>query len=215
MEKASLIYKYFPNLSEKQKQQFEALDDVYRDWNAKINLISRKDIDQLYGKHILHSLSIAKIVDFQPGTLVLDVGTGGGFPGIPLAILFPEVEFHLVDSIGKKIKVVEAVIGDLKLVNARAEKARAEQLEGVGSYEFVVSRAVTRLKELYRWVKPLISTVSHHDLPNGVISLKGGDLAEEIHEANLDTKVFDIQDFFPEEYFDTKKIVYARRGKKA
>ncbi|MGB5927080.1 MAG: 16S rRNA (guanine(527)-N(7))-methyltransferase RsmG, partial [Cyclobacteriaceae bacterium] len=141
MEKASLIYKYFPNLSEKQKQQFEALDELYRDWNAKINLVSRKDIDHLYGKHILHSLSIARIVDFQPGTLVLDVGTGGGFPGIPLAILYPEVEFHLVDSIGKKIKVVEAVISDLKLVNVRAEKIRAEQIEETGSYEFVVSRA--------------------------------------------------------------------------
>ncbi|MFA0963057.1 16S rRNA (guanine(527)-N(7))-methyltransferase RsmG [Roseivirga sp. BDSF3-8] len=214
MEKASLIYKYFPNLTEKQKAQFEALDDLYREWNTKINLISRKDIDHLYGKHVLHSLAIAKIVQFQPGTLILDVGTGGGFPGIPLAILFPEVEFHLVDSIGKKITVVEAVIEDLKLVNARAEKIRAEQIDGIGAYEFVVSRAVTRLKPLYSWVKPLISTVSHHDLPNGVISLKGGDLTDELHEANLSTRVWDIPDIFPEEYFDTKKIVYARRGKK-
>ena len=164
------IFQYFPNLSTEQQKQFEALDELYRFWNAQINVVSRKDIDMLYEHHVLHSLSIAKVLEFLPGETVLDVGTGGGFPGIPLAILFPEVNFHLVDSIGKKIKVVQGVAEALGLKNVQATHCRAEDIDG--EFEFIVSRAVTRLLPFYGWVKKKISPNSYHDLKNGLLFLK-------------------------------------------
>jgi len=202
----NLITKYFNNLSAKQIQQFEQLEDLYKDWNAQINVISRKDIDELYLKHVLHSLGIAKILSFKPNSKILDVGTGGGFPGIPLAIMSPKCTFHLVDSIGKKIKVVKAVAEELDLKNVTAEKIRAEQLEG--SYDFVVSRAVTRLKPFYQWVKNKINSDSFNDLPNGILYLKGGDLSEELKEAKKKYQLFDLREEFEEEFFDTKKVVF-------
>ncbi|UHG92556.1 16S rRNA (guanine(527)-N(7))-methyltransferase RsmG [Spirosoma oryzicola] len=201
-----LLLKYFPNLTTQQKEQFAALDGLYRDWNAKINVISRQDIDSLYEKHILHSLGIAKIVQFKPGTEILDVGTGGGFPGIPLAILFPMADFHLVDSIGKKIKVVEEVSGALGLTNIKAEQARVEQLNT--TYDFVVSRAVTRLKPFLGWVRYKIHKAGNNDRPNGVLYLKGGDLTEELAEVTDRYRVYDLSDYFVEPFFETKKVIY-------
>jgi 16S rRNA (guanine527-N7)-methyltransferase len=201
-----LIKKYFPNLTEKQYQQFEALGGLYTDWNSKINLISRTDIEHLYERHILHSLSIAKLITFKDFTTVLDVGTGGGFPGIPLAIMFPETEFHLVDSIGKKIKVVNAVAEATGLTNVKAEQARAEQIPD--SYDFVVSRAVTQLSEFIGWVKHKFNKSYQHDFKNGIFYLKGGDLTEELKAARTKHKVYEISDFFEEEFFESKKIVY-------
>ncbi|SOD90168.1 16S rRNA (guanine(527)-N(7))-methyltransferase RsmG [Spirosoma fluviale] len=201
-----LILKYFPNLTATQKEQFAALDGLYRDWNAKINVISRQDIDALYEKHILHSLGIAKIVSFKPGTEILDVGTGGGFPGIPLAILFPMVDFHLVDSIGKKIKVVQEISGALGLTNVKAEQIRVEQL--TTTYDFVVSRAVTRLKPFLGWMRYKIHKSGNNDRPNGVLYLKGGDLAEELAEVPDRYRVYDLSDYFDEPFFETKKVIY-------
>jgi 16S rRNA (guanine527-N7)-methyltransferase len=201
-----ILLKYFPDLTAEQKERFAALDSLYRDWNAKINVISRQDIDALYEKHILHSLSIAKIVQFKPGTEILDVGTGGGFPGIPLAILFPMVDFHLVDSIGKKIKVVEAVAEALDLRNVKAEQARVEQLNT--TYDFVISRAVTRLKPFLGWVRYKIHKAGNNDRPNGVLYLKGGDLTEELAEVPDRYRVYDLSDYFDEPFFDTKKVIY-------
>lgn len=201
-----LILKYFPNLKADQKERFAALDGLYRDWNAKINVISRQDIDALYEKHILHSLGIAKIVQFKPGTEILDVGTGGGFPGIPLAILFPMVDFHLIDSIGKKIKVVQEVSDALGLTNVRAEQIRAEQLNT--TYDFVVSRAVTRLKPFLGWVRYKIHKAGNNDRPNGVLYLKGGDLTEELAEVQDRYRVYDLSDYFDEPFFETKKVIY-------
>jgi 16S rRNA (guanine527-N7)-methyltransferase len=201
-----LLLKYFPALTPQQQEQFAALDGLYREWNAQINVISRQDIDALYEKHVLHSLGIAKIVQFKPGTEILDVGTGGGFPGIPLAILFPMADFHLVDSIGKKIKVVQGVADALGLTNVKAEQARAEQLNT--TYDFVVSRAVTRLKPFLGWVRYKIVKAGNNDRPNGVLYLKGGDLTEELAEVPDRYRAYDLSDYFEEPFFETKKVIY-------
>lgn len=200
------ILKYFPNLSSKQIERFKELQPLYAEWNAQINVISRKDFSEFYERHVLHSLAIAKFIRFKPGTMVLDVGTGGGFPGIPLAIMFPKVKFHLVDSIGKKIKVVNKVADSLELINVKAEQIRAEQLED--SYDYVVSRAVTRLPEFVQWIQKNISKKQKNALPNGVIYLKGGDLTEET--APFKKKIFiqDLSEYFGEEFFETKKVLH-------
>jgi 16S rRNA (guanine527-N7)-methyltransferase len=203
---ADIITKYFPALTQRQQDQIAALFDLYSDWNEKINVISRKDIDNLYINHVLHSLGIAKVMAFKAGASVLDVGTGGGFPGIPLAILFPETRFHLVDSIGKKITVVQAVADSLGLKNVRAEQIRAEQIKG--EYDFIVSRAVTRLKEFYQWIHRKVKSESVHSLDNGILYLKGGDLDEELAELKRLHQVYDLSDYFQEEFFETKKVVY-------
>lgn len=202
-----IIYKYFPRLTEKQKQQFAQLAEVYPFWNDQINVISRKDIDSLYLRHVLHSLGIAKFMtEFTPGTRILDVGTGGGFPGIPLAILFPEVQFHLVDSIGKKIKVVREVAQALGLENVEADHIRAEQLDY--KYDFVVSRAVTRLGEFASWVRNKFEKQDRNGVPNGIIYLKGGDLRDEIKESRLKAELHLLSSYFKEDFFDTKYVVY-------
>ncbi len=201
-----IIQEYFPNLSEKQIEQFDQLLPLYQDWNSKINVISRKDMEQFYEHHVLHSLGIAKVIQFKPGTKVLDVGTGGGFPGIPLAILFPEADFFLVDSIGKKIKVVKAVAEAIGLKNVRAEQIRAEELKE--QFDFVVSRAVTELPLFYNWVRNKFRRQSFNDLPNGILYLKGGDLTEELKTFNHRRKIFELKNYFREEYFETKKVVY-------
>jgi 16S rRNA (guanine527-N7)-methyltransferase len=206
MNNSTLIEKYFPQLSEKQKQQFTQLGELYNHWNVQINLISRTDMDNLYEKHILHSLAIAKVVNFKDFTEILDVGTGGGFPGIPLAIMFPDVQFHLVDSIGKKIKVVNEVATALGLANVRAEQMRAEQVQG--EYDFIVSRAVTRLLPFYGWVKGKVNINNYNSVRNGILYLKGGDLKEEIKELGKKAKVIEISNYFEEEFFETKKIVH-------
>jgi len=179
---------------------------LYKNWNEKINVISRKDIENIYTNHILHSLGIAKLISFNPGAEILDVGTGGGFPGIPLAILFPETQFHLVDSIGKKITVVKEVSAALGLKNVTAEQIRAEQIKG--KYDFIVSRAVTRMKEFYGWVNTKTKPKSKHSLDNGILYLKGGDLDEEMNELKRPYSVTDLSDFFSEEFFETKRVVY-------
>ncbi|MBL7842699.1 MAG: 16S rRNA (guanine(527)-N(7))-methyltransferase RsmG [Cyclobacteriaceae bacterium] len=199
------IQKYF-SLTDKQTRQFGELGSLYKAWNEKINVISRKDIDNLYVNHVLHSLGIAKVMTFRPGADVLDVGTGGGFPGIPLAILFPETNFHLVDSIGKKITVVNAVAEALRLRNVRGEQMRAEQLKT--EYDFIVSRAVTRLKEFYGWVHNKVKKESVHDLDNGILYLKGGDLEEELAELKKPYALYNLSDYFKEDFFETKKVVY-------
>lgn len=204
--RTELILKYFPDLTSHQKQQFDALFDLYKDWNDKINVISRKDIDNLYTNHILHSLGIAKVMAFKPGASVLDVGTGGGFPGIPLAILFPETNFHLVDSINKKITVVNEVAKGAGVKNVRGEWTRAEQVKG--EYDFIVSRAVTRIKEFYGWVHQKVKEDSLHDLDNGILYLKGGDLDEELGELKRPYSLYDLSNYFTEEFFETKKVVY-------
>lgn len=206
MSNVDLLFHYFPDLTATQKSQFVSLYDLYKDWNEKINVISRKDIDNLYINHVLHSLAIAKVVSFKPGAKILDVGTGGGFPGIPLAIMFPETHFHLVDSIGKKINVVKAVAEALGLKNVKAEQIRAEQIRD--EYDFVVSRAVTRLKEFYGWVQKKVKKKSIHDLYNGILYLKGGDLNEELAELKKPHQIFELSDYFKEEFFETKKLVY-------
>ena len=206
MQDVSIISRYFPDLSEKQKSQFAQLHALYADWNEKINVISRKDIDNLYINHVLHSLGIAKVATFKPGASVLDVGTGGGFPGIPLAILFPETEFHLADSIGKKITVVKGVAEGIGLTNVKAEQIRAEQIKG--EYDFIVSRAVTRIKEFYGWIHRKAKKKSTHSLYNGILYLKGGDLDEELAELKKPYSLYNLADFFTEEFFETKKVVY-------
>jgi 16S rRNA (guanine527-N7)-methyltransferase len=205
---SDLIFQYFPNLTPTQQQQFSQLQELYEHWNSQINVISRKDIDQLYERHVLHSLGIAKVVSFLPGEMVLDVGTGGGFPGIPLAILFPETKFYLVDSIGKKIKVVKEVSTALGLTNLRAAHMRAEQFEE--RFDFVVSRAVTRLKDFYPWVKDKFNKESKNTIPNGILYLKGGDLVEEIAESRLAVKRYDLKNYFPGEFFETKQVIYVK-----
>jgi 16S rRNA (guanine527-N7)-methyltransferase len=199
------ILKQFPNLSDNQKVQFQKLEALYQDWNAKINVISRKDIDELYTKHVLHSLAIAKVQPFEPGTYVLDVGTGGGFPGIPLAILFPETRFYLIDVILKKIKVVQAVAEVLDLKNVKAEQMRAENVKG--DYDFIVSRAVTNMPDFVNWVKGKTKKQNKHQLQNGILYLKGGDLDEELKDFPKATE-YDISDFFKDDFFETKKVVH-------
>ena len=201
-----LILRYFPDLTDVQKDRMRQMEELYQHWNARVNVISRQDIETLYERHVLHSLGIAKVLAFKSGTSILDVGTGGGFPGIPLAILFPEAQFHLVDSIGKKIRVVQEIAKELGLDNVKAEQIRAEKLED--SYEFVVSRAVTRLSPFTGWVRNKISRNSFHTLRNGILYLKGGDLTEEIAELGMKTKVYELSDYFSEEFFETKKVVY-------
>ncbi|HEX5169844.1 MAG TPA: 16S rRNA (guanine(527)-N(7))-methyltransferase RsmG [Cyclobacteriaceae bacterium] len=203
---SEIISHYFPELTERQRKQFDQLYPLYSEWNEKINVISRKDIENLYVNHVLHSLGIAKVISFNPGTEILDVGTGGGFPGIPLAILFPEVNFHLVDSIGKKITVVKEIAEALGLKNVNAEQVRAEQLKG--EYDFVVSRAVTRLKEFYGWVYRRIKKKSQHQLKNGILYLKGGDLQEELKEVKLPYQLFELSNYFAEDFFLTKRVVH-------
>ena len=199
------IIKYFPDLTLVQRSQFEQLEALYQDWNAKINVISRKDIDELYTKHILHSLAIAKIQKFEPGTYVLDVGTGGGFPGIPLAILFPETRFYLIDVILKKINVVKAVADALELKNVKAEQMRAENVKG--DFDFIVSRAVTNMTDFVSWTKDKIKKQNKHELANGILYLKGGDLSEELKNFPKATE-YSIADFFEDDFFETKKVVH-------
>ena len=203
-----IINKYFPNLSEEQKTQFQQLETLYKEWNEKINVISRKDIDEFYERHVLHSLGIAKIMEFADGTKVLDIGTGGGFPGIPLAILFPNVEFTLVDSIGKKITVVNAVAESLGLKNVKAYHERAEKIKD--KFHFVVSRAVTQMPVFLRWLKGKFEKEQFNPKHNGVLYLKGGDLGEEL--AGIKCEIYHLKDQFEEEFFDTKKVVYLSKG---
>lgn len=205
-EGADLVFTFFPALTEQQKKQFRQLMPLYADWNEKINVISRKDLPNLYEHHVLHSLGIAKVMTFKAGTTILDVGTGGGFPGIPLAILFPEVQFHLVDSIGKKITVVKAVAESLALKNVTAQQIRAEELRG--NYDFVVTRAVAPLATLYGWVHRKIKKESCHQLPNGLLALKGGDLTEEIRDLKRPCQIYNLHDYFPLPFFETKRVVY-------
>ncbi len=205
---SDLILKYFPDLTPVQQQQYRQLPELYQFWNSQINVISRKDIDLLFERHVLHSLGIAKVISFLPGENVLDVGTGGGFPGIPLAIMFPDTQFYLVDSIGKKIKVVNEVAKAIGLKNLKAEHIRAEQAPG--QFDFVVSRAVTQLREFYPWVKGKFNKTSNNALPNGILYLKGGDLAQEITESGLAVQQFHLKDHFTEEFFETKQVIYVK-----
>ncbi len=200
------IDKYFPNLTAEQRERFVALDALYRDWNSKINVISRKDIDNLYEHHVLHSLGIAQLIGFKPGTRIMDLGTGGGFPGIPLAIMFPEVHFHLVDSIGKKIRVCDEVRTALGLTNVTTEWARAENVKD--KYDFVVSRAVMPLADLVKLIRKNIARDSRNAMPNGLICLKGGELEHEVMPMKSHTLITDLSDYFEEEFFLTKKVVY-------
>ncbi|MBA5629388.1 16S rRNA (guanine(527)-N(7))-methyltransferase RsmG [Moheibacter lacus] len=199
------ILKYFPDLSSEQIEQFSALGELYKEWNEKINVISRKDIEDLYIKHVLHSLAIAKVMEFKSGSKVLDVGTGGGFPGIPLAILFPDVEFHLVDSIAKKILVVNEVTSALGLKNVKAETQRVEKLKS--KYDFVISRAVTQMPKFVNWIKNKFEKENKNPLPNGILYLKGGDLSEELSEFPT-VIIHPIPKYFSEDFFETKKVVY-------
>ncbi|TAH26057.1 MAG: 16S rRNA (guanine(527)-N(7))-methyltransferase RsmG [Cytophagales bacterium] len=206
MNSINILKKYFPEINEEQEEKFQLLAPLYTEWNQKINVISRKDIDELYERHILHSLGIAKVLQFTEGTKILDVGTGGGFPGIPLAILFPEAKFHLVDSIGKKITVVEQVSKALGLKNIQASHQRAEDVND--KFDFVVSRAVTRIAPFYQWIKNKIIANSNNTLTNGILYLKGGDLQEEFAELNKPYQSFDLTDYFEEPFFETKKVMY-------
>ena len=199
-----IIHKYFPDLTEKQIQQFTDLQELYEHWNAQINVISRKNMDTLYTNHILHSLAIAKVIQFKKGTTVLDIGTGGGFPGIPLAILFPEGEFLLVDSIGKKIKVVNEVSSAIGLTNVRTKHERAEKINE--TFDFVVSRAVTNMTDFKKWVKGKFNKKHNNSLNNGILYLKGGDLSEELR--GISHTKYDISEFFEEDFFETKKVIY-------
>jgi 16S rRNA (guanine527-N7)-methyltransferase len=200
------LIKYFPNLTDLQKQQYEALPSLYAEWNEKINVISRKDIDNLYERHVVHSLGIVKVMPFVDGAAVLDVGTGGGFPGIPLAIMFPNVKFTLVDSIGKKIKVVNAVAEALQLKNVEAYQTRAEQVKK--RFDFVVCRAVTDMNDFARWVQGKILPTNRHGLQNGILALKGGDLEEELKSFGSKVTVYPLSKYFDEEFYDTKKVVH-------
>ena len=204
--KLELLLKYFPNLNETQQRQFSLLEKVFIYWNDKINLISRKDTEHLYERHILHSLAIAKVISFNPGAKILDIGTGGGFPGIPLAILFPEARFLLVDSIGKKIIAVKGIAKELGLENVEAEHLRAEEVEG--KFDFIVSRAVTALPKFIPWTKGKISTKHRHSIKNGILYLKGGDLSEELKPITTPIQFYPIKHFFREDYFDTKVVLH-------
>ena len=202
----SIITTYFPNLTPTQLEQFKQLQGLYEHWNAQINVISRKDIESLYEKHVLHSLGIAKVMEFKPNTKIMDVGCGGGFPGIPLAILFPDCKFHLVDSIGKKIKVVNEIATAIGLQNLTAEHKRAEEVKD--KFEFIISRAVTEFPAFYKWVQNKISKSQFNNLPNGILYLKGGDLTEELKDFKKRVVLYELKDYFKEEFFETKKVVY-------
>ena len=200
-----LILKYFPDLTPLQIEQFTKLEALYQDWNLKINVVSRKDIDELYLRHVLHSLAIAKIINFKDGSSMMDVGTGGGFPGIPLAILFPECEFHLVDSINKKLNVVREVVAGLELQNVKVTHSRVEEIKE--TYDFIISRAVAAMPTFVHWIKGKVSKTQQNELKNGIIYLKGGDLTEELQDYKP-TTIYNISDYFEEDFFDTKKIVH-------
>ncbi len=200
-----LILKYFPELSDEQKSQFLLLEELYKDWNTKINVVSRKDIDELYLRHVLHSLGIAKVQRFLPDSKILDVGTGGGFPGVPLAILFPEVQFHLVDSIGKKIKVVEEVVAGLKLKNVKATNDRVENIPG--KYDFIISRAVAQMETFVHWVNGKIAKQNFHEMKNGIFYLKGGDLTEEL-KIYRNAVIYPLSNYFEEDFYETKSVVH-------
>ncbi len=200
-----ILLKYFKNLSKEQVAQFAKLEELYKNWNAQINVISRKDIDELYIKHVLHSLGIAKVQELKPTAQILDIGTGGGFPGIPLAILFPESNFYLVDSIGKKIKVVQEVANSLGLKNVKAEHIRAEKVKG--EFDFIVSRAVTKMDDFKKWTNNKITKKQKHDLKNGILYLKGGDLTEELQNFSS-ASLYNLSNYFEEDFFKTKKVVH-------
>lgn len=200
-----LILKYFPDLTEKQIEQFAALEGLYKDWNAKINVVSRKDIDELYLRHVLHSLGIAKVIQFADNTSILDVGTGGGFPGVPLAIMFPNCQFHLVDSINKKLKVIDAVCEAIELTNVKTTHSRVEAIDQ--TYDFIVSRAVTAMPEFTKWVKGKTAKKQRNTLKNGILYLKGGDLTEELKQYTT-VKAYLLSDYFEEEFFETKKVIH-------
>ena len=200
-----LILKYFPNLTEDQIEKFSKLEALYQDWNLKINVVSRKDIDELYLRHVLHSLAIAKVIQFGDGSKIMDVGTGGGFPGIPLAIMFPECSFHLVDSIAKKLKVVDEVVEGLGLENVKTTHSRVEEIND--TYDFIVSRAVAAMPTFVHWIKGKVAKKQNHELKNGIIYLKGGDLAEELKDYKTAT-IYNISDFYNEEFYETKKVVH-------
>ncbi|MCF1190763.1 16S rRNA (guanine(527)-N(7))-methyltransferase RsmG [Mangrovimonas sp. AS39] len=200
-----LILKYFPDLTEDQINKFRKLEELYQDWNLKINVVSRKDIDELYLRHVLHSLSIAKFIQFKDGTRIMDVGTGGGFPGIPLAIMFPNCQFHLVDSIAKKLKVVNEVVEGLGLTNVKTTHTRVEEINE--TYDFIVSRAVAAMPTFVRWIKGKVAKKSLHEIKNGVIYLKGGDLADELENFST-AQIFELNQYFDEDFFETKKIVH-------
>jgi len=206
-----VLTKYFSDFTDHQLQQFEALGRLYPEWNEKINVISRKDIESLYTRHILHSLSVAAIIEFKPGTQIIDIGCGGGFPGIPLAILFPEVSFHMVDSINKKLTVVREISEAIGLKNITVEHIRAEQITG-RQFDFVVSRAVTTLKNLWQWSKPLIKKGKEHDIPNGLICLKGGDLAQEVSDSGLRPHIYKIDEIFNEPMFEDKFLLHIKKN---
>jgi 16S rRNA (guanine527-N7)-methyltransferase len=203
------ILKYFSEFTGQQVKQFAALENLYKEWNEKINVISRKDIGNVYLNHVLHSLSIAAVFDFSEGTTVIDIGTGGGFPGIPLSIYFPQVQFHLVDSVGKKLKVVEAIITELSLENVTTQHIRAQEIKN-RKFDFVVSRAVAPLKELWRWSKPLLNKNKRNSFENGLICLKGGDLSQEISESKLQPRQINLNEIFREDYFREKYLLYVR-----
>lgn len=205
-----VVLKYFSDFTPTQLQQLNKLSELYQEWNSKINVISRKDIEGLYLKHVLHSLSIAAVIDFEPGTQIIDIGTGGGFPGIPLAIYFPEVQFHLVDSMAKKIKVVSEIASALGLQNVTHQQTRAEEIKN-RKFDFAVSRAVAPLKDLWKWAKPLIKKEDKQSLPNGLISLKGGDLTQEIFESAVNPRMMPIDQIFKEDYFKEKFLLHVRR----
>ena len=200
-----LLLKYFPNLTEDQVHKFKQLETLYQDWNLKINVVSRKDIDELYMRHVLHSLGIAKVICFKQGSKILDVGTGGGFPGIPLAILFPECSFHLVDSIAKKLKVVDEVVAGLSLNNVKTTHSRVEAIDD--NYDFIVSRAVAAMPTFVHWVKGKIAKQQNHELKNGILYLKGGDLSEELKDYKT-TSIYNLSDYFEEDFYETKKVVH-------
>ena len=203
-----LILKYFPDISERQKEQFAALPALYEEWNSKINVISRKDMDNFVEHHVLHSLAIAKVIQFKTMADIMDVGTGGGFPGIPLAIMFPDANFYLVDSVGKKIKVVKDVATQLELKNVKAEQIRVEQVDR--DFDFIVSRAVTDLTQFVGWVRGKVSDLHYHKLRNGILYLKGGDLEEELHPLRKKATLYDVSDYFDEPWFESKKVIHIK-----
>ncbi len=211
MQGLDTVLKYFDDFSPTQLQQFAALEALYKEWNEKINVVSRKDIDQIYLHHVLHSLSIAAIANFKPGADIIDIGCGGGFPGVPLAIFFPEARFHMVDSIGKKLKVVEAVAEGAGIKNITTQHIRAEEIK-TRKFDFAISRAVAPLKELWTWTKPLLKKENKNEIVNGLICLKGGDLHQEISESGTRPKMMSVYDIFNEDYFKEKYIIYVKKG---